>query len=72
MRRVLFMARGAADRGQERRISELTQDEQATAALFRREMSHAEIPEDRGVVPATVRSAIHGIQRKLGLSWQDR
>ncbi|MCE2501714.1 MAG: response regulator transcription factor [Dehalococcoidia bacterium] len=58
--------RGAAS-GDVAGMAGLTLREREILVAFTRGMSYAQIAEDRGVKSVTVRNAIYGIQRKLGV-----
>ena len=67
IRRVLAEHRGAAGPGDAALAAGLTPREREILVAFAQGMSYSAIAQERGVKPVTIRNAVYGIQRKLGV-----
>ncbi len=68
VRGVIAAVRGVAEAGDAGDAAGLTAREREILISFAGGMSYARIAELRGIKPVTVRNAIYGIQRKLGVT----
>lgn len=65
--RAFAEIRGSASTGDPTHAAGLTPREREILVAFAQGMSYAAIAQARGVKPVTVRNAVYGIQRKLGV-----